>query len=108
MLEKIGIAVALTAALALAFWLHGNQRYAEGRADEKAAWVAAAEKEAARQGVVNADAQRLQRQALAILQKQDADLTALVEAQDAEADRDPAAHRPALGRDSVRRINAIH
>jgi hypothetical protein len=106
-LPSIGIVLIVIAAIAGAFWWHGAARYAAGRAEEKAVWVEASRIEAARQKAINASADRLQQQAIAELQKRNADLSALLEANDAEAAKDPRAAAPALGRDSVRRLNAV-
>jgi hypothetical protein len=102
------VAAVVLGGLAILAYVHGKAEYARGHADEKALWIAAAKKEEARQAAVNADALRWQRMALSELQKQAADLSALLETNDAEAAKDPLAARPAVGRDSVRRLNTIH
>jgi uncharacterized protein HemX len=104
---RLVAALAVAIALAAGGWFYGQHRYGEGRADEKAVWVAASEKEDARQAAVNAAALRLQRQAIAELQKRNDTLSALLEANDEQARKDPRANSAAIGRDSVRRLNAV-
>ena len=104
---QIWAALAFVLILGVAGWQIDSRAYKRGFAESDRQWIERVDAEIARQVAANEDALRAAEETIARLREakdvRDATIDRLIE----EARSDPNADRPALGTDSVRRLNSV-
>jgi len=104
---QIWAALAVIAVLGVSAWIINDRAYNRGFAEAERQWQIQVQEELERQQAANDAALRAAQDEIARLNEARRVRDATIERLNREAYEDPNADRPALGADSVRRLNSV-
>ncbi|HEY7824255.1 MAG TPA: hypothetical protein VIG24_15540 [Acidimicrobiia bacterium] len=104
---QIWAALAVAAVLGVSAWIINDRAFSRGFAEAERQWEQQVQEELERQQAANDAALRAAREEIERLNEARRVRDATIERLNREAREDPNAGRPALGADSVRRLNSV-